>query len=434
MTEERSEHRIAEAQSAARRDRDADERERLADEREQLADERESLADARDRLADRHDAELDRQELTFDSGQDEIGAAKEAVLRAEEAVDRAQARLRRSRAAYARMQARTANEAAAAQRALAVGGLDAEHARQDLVADQRDESAQARDSLADARDDEARSREQQADRREVAALRRQRRLPDGPLPPAGTDGAERQLTGHDEFDELVSEVLELILKTVAGCDCAAVRLWSRQRPVGAMATDGAAADLDDLAFNTGLGPGPQALHQDEPVHVTGLGRDRRWPELAAAAARLGVSSALCLTVGAGRPVASGGVLTLYGRVEDAFTAQDVELAGFLAACLAVGVTLAERRHEVERREAALHRGLSTRDVIGQAKGILMERRRLAASEAFELLRAASQQLNVKLADVAQYLADTGALPGPADAAALSAHDDHDAASVGGRQF
>jgi AmiR/NasT family two-component response regulator len=72
--------------------------------------------------------------------------------------------------------------------------------------------------------------------------------------------------------------------------------------------------------------------------------------------------------------------------------------------------MAYRRDEVDRREAALHRGLSTRDVIGQAKGILMERQRLSAGEAFDLLRRASQRLNRKLADVAQRLAETGELP------------------------
>jgi AmiR/NasT family two-component response regulator len=51
-----------------------------------------------------------------------------------------------------------------------------------------------------------------------------------------------------------------------------------------------------------------------------------------------------------------------------------------------------------------------RDVIGQAKGILMERRRLSAGEAFDVLRRSSQQLNLKLAEVAQHLAETGELP------------------------
>jgi AmiR/NasT family two-component response regulator len=69
-----------------------------------------------------------------------------------------------------------------------------------------------------------------------------------------------------------------------------------------------------------------------------------------------------------------------------------------------------RAPETTSKTASLHRGLGTRDVIGQAKGILMERRRLSAGDAFDVLRRASQRLNRRVVDVAQHLADTGELP------------------------
>ncbi|WP_433261672.1 ANTAR domain-containing protein [Micromonospora vinacea] len=50
-----------------------------------------------------------------------------------------------------------------------------------------------------------------------------------------------------------------------------------------------------------------------------------------------------------------------------------------------------------------------RDVIGQAKGILMERHKLTADEAFAVLARASQNTNRKLVDVARYLTTTGQL-------------------------
>ncbi|MEV4537488.1 ANTAR domain-containing protein [Asanoa sp. NPDC049518] len=105
-----------------------------------------------------------------------------------------------------------------------------------------------------------------------------------------------------------------------------------------------------------------------------------------------------------------GSLNLYRRAPDAFSETDEDFASIIAAYVAVAVAMSHRRDDVDRREAALHRGLSTRDVIGQAKGILMERRRLSAGEAFDVLRRASQDLNRRLVDVAQHLADTGELP------------------------
>jgi AmiR/NasT family two-component response regulator len=105
-----------------------------------------------------------------------------------------------------------------------------------------------------------------------------------------------------------------------------------------------------------------------------------------------------------------GSLNLYGGRPGAFSETDQDFASILAAYMAVAAAMSHRRDEVDRREAALHRGLSTRDVIGQAKGILMERQRLSAGAAFDVLRGASQRLNRKVADVARHLADTGELP------------------------
>lgn len=55
--------------------------------------------------------------------------------------------------------------------------------------------------------------------------------------------------------------------------------------------------------------------------------------------------------------------------------------------------------------ARLRQALESREVIGQAKGILMERRKIGVDEALEVLRSASQALNVKLAQVAQTLVE-----------------------------
>lgn len=60
----------------------------------------------------------------------------------------------------------------------------------------------------------------------------------------------------------------------------------------------------------------------------------------------------------------------------------------------------------------LQDGLHTRTVIGQAQGILMERHRLSAEDAFTRLRICSQLLNRKLRDVATDLARTGEEPLP----------------------
>jgi AmiR/NasT family two-component response regulator len=65
-----------------------------------------------------------------------------------------------------------------------------------------------------------------------------------------------------------------------------------------------------------------------------------------------------------------------------------------------------------RKEANLLIAVDGRDVIGQAKGILMERYKMTEVQAFALLAASSQYAHSKLRDVADHLIATGELLGP----------------------
>ena len=58
----------------------------------------------------------------------------------------------------------------------------------------------------------------------------------------------------------------------------------------------------------------------------------------------------------------------------------------------------------------LQEALASRDVIGQAKGILMERLHMTSDLAFEELRTASQLHNRKLRELAALVAETGMWP------------------------
>lgn len=65
----------------------------------------------------------------------------------------------------------------------------------------------------------------------------------------------------------------------------------------------------------------------------------------------------------------------------------------------------------EQERQSLRTAVSSREVIGQAQGILMERFRITADLAFRLLVMASQDTNRKLRDIADELTATGQLPG-----------------------
>ncbi|MEA3218886.1 MAG: hypothetical protein QOJ19_5042 [Acidimicrobiia bacterium] len=71
--------------------------------------------------------------------------------------------------------------------------------------------------------------------------------------------------------------------------------------------------------------------------------------------------------------------------------------------------VARTQSELLREVYHLQLAIQSRDVIGQAKGILMERQRITAERAFDVLRERSQHLNVKLFEIAEHLSRTGEL-------------------------
>jgi GAF domain-containing protein len=161
-------------------------------------------------------------------------------------------------------------------------------------------------------------------------------------------------------------------------------------------------DVDALQERLGEGPCLDAVWRQGVVRVDDVGADDRWPRFTRQARGLGVGSMMCFQL-----FVQGdqlGALNVYSRRVGAFDDDSRDLGRMVAAHAAVAIAGA-------RNEANLRRGMSSRDVIGQAKGILMERHRLTADQAFAVLARVSTELGRKLVDVALQLTDTGAVPG-----------------------
>jgi GAF domain-containing protein len=161
-------------------------------------------------------------------------------------------------------------------------------------------------------------------------------------------------------------------------------------------------DVDSLQERLKQGPCLDAVWEQQVVRVDDVAADQRWPQFAQQAAELGVGSMMCFQL-----FVDGdqlGAMNMYSRAPGAFDDECEDIGQMLAAHAAVALAGAEH-------EENLRAGMSNRDVIGQAKGILMERHKLTADQAFGVLDRVSQELNRKLVDIARELTDTGAVPG-----------------------
>lgn len=63
-----------------------------------------------------------------------------------------------------------------------------------------------------------------------------------------------------------------------------------------------------------------------------------------------------------------------------------------------------------QQEQRLRTALDSRELIGQAQGILMERHKLTGAQAFTALTRVSSHTNRKLVEIAEELVSTGEMP------------------------
>jgi GAF domain-containing protein len=126
------------------------------------------------------------------------------------------------------------------------------------------------------------------------------------------------------------------------------------------------------------------------------------------AVQLGCLSSLSVPL----PVSEGvsGALNVYARQPNAFDEGSRSIAVRFASYAAVAAGNLHAYRSARDRADNLQVALESRAVIDQAKGILMERSKLTADQAFQRLARTSMQTNRRVRDIADHLVSTGELP------------------------
>jgi GAF domain-containing protein len=211
--------------------------------------------------------------------------------------------------------------------------------------------------------------------------------------------AARSLQRQTSPQQVMDGVVNLAREMVPGADEATITMVRKDRHCySAAATSALASDFDVLQDETGEGPCLDVIWHQQTVRVNDLASDPRWPVLGPRAAERGVRSMLCLQLFVHRDTL--GALDLLGRATSAFTDESEHVGLLLASHAAIAAADA---HHLENVNSAL----VNRDVIGQAKGILMERFKITSDQAFAVLAKVSQDTNRKVSAVAEDLARTG---------------------------
>ena len=209
----------------------------------------------------------------------------------------------------------------------------------------------------------------------------------------------RELQQEDDPDSVLAGIVHAVLELVPHAAAASVSLISGRHEIDSRAASGdLPRRVDALQSQTGQGPCMDASYDKRVVSVPDLSKDQRWPDFSQAAYDLGARSMLSFQLFVDG--AHLGALNLFGNEVGVFDAESERIGALVAAHAAVAVAGSQQVSQ-------LTQALDTRDLIGQAKGILMERFKITAHQAFLLLSRASSELNIKLHDVAEQLTVSG---------------------------
>jgi GAF domain-containing protein len=218
----------------------------------------------------------------------------------------------------------------------------------------------------------------------------------------------RMALRDQSMETFLQRVCDLAVEVMPGETESSVLLLVGNKPRTAVFTGQLALDCDERQYATGHGPCLHAASTGELTEIADMQAETRWRDYAKQAAERGALSSLSVPL----PIAEGvgGALNIYARTPHAFDDESRAVATRFGPY--AGVALANMHAYQDARNMAdnLQTALESRAVIDQAKGILMERHKFTADQAFQVLTRVSMQSNQKLRAVADDLVTTGHLP------------------------
>jgi GAF domain-containing protein len=210
-------------------------------------------------------------------------------------------------------------------------------------------------------------------------------------------------TGQLELSEVLTRVAEFAVQAIPGADGAGLTLLEAGRADTIVASAPFVREVDAIQYGIGEGPCITAAAEGRTVCSGSLGGAARWPRFGPRVGRLGVHSVLSLPLLT--PDGVVGAMNVYAHPKDAFDERAARIGELFAVPAAIAVQNAQVLARAKRLASQLQAALDTRAVIDQALGIVMSRAGCGPDEAFDRLRALSQNEHRKVSAVARSIVD-----------------------------
>ena len=203
----------------------------------------------------------------------------------------------------------------------------------------------------------------------------------------------------ETIDTTIELVTTLAAETIPNTSGAGVTLVDARGKRSLAASDPLVERADALQYQFDSGPCLTAWRDQVTVRIDDTGEETRWPQWTAAVAELDLRAMLSVPL-----VTSGtaiGAIKVYSGQPTAYNPRAEHVLELFARQAAILLSNTQALADARRLSAQLTEALSNRDVIGQAKGVLIAQGAADDQAAFAMLVTASQRSNTKLNEVAR---------------------------------
>jgi GAF domain-containing protein len=209
--------------------------------------------------------------------------------------------------------------------------------------------------------------------------------------------AARTINQPRSLEETLDAIVQATMQTVPGFNHVGI---SVARPDGSFetkaGTDQLVWELDDLQYSLDEGPCVQAMREHSVVLAEHIRHDQRWPQYVPSAVKHGLRAQLAM--GLHQEGRSLGGLNLYSTETDEAPEEAADVAEMFAAHAAIALGHAQDREN-------LGEAVTSRQLIGQATGLIMQRYGIDETRAFDFLVRAASTAERKVRVIAQEVVD-----------------------------
>ncbi|MBM7515924.1 GAF and ANTAR domain-containing protein [Nocardioides nitrophenolicus] len=209
--------------------------------------------------------------------------------------------------------------------------------------------------------------------------------------------AARSINSHRSIDDTLEAIVRAAQQTVPGFEHVGISITHGNGRIETRAGTGQLVwDIDELQYKLHEGPCYDAITSGGVTTMPDIATEQRWPRYVEEAAQHGLAAQMGLQLYSDESTLGG--LNFYSW-QPGIDPDAIQLAELFAAHASIALGRARHEHQ-------LNESVTTRQAIGTAIGIVMERYRIPEDRAFQFLVRASSTGNVKLRTIAQEVVDT----------------------------